>query len=76
MPSFDEDAYTVRPCYGELSGARPADLYPAPGRLSQDEIDTVIAYLQARIIGHGRVTHEECVSYYDGYDSESCAGYK
>ena len=29
-----------------------------------DEIDSVIAYLQARIIGHGRVTKAECLFYF------------
>jgi len=26
----------------------------------------LIAYLEARIVGHGKVTREECLSYYDG----------
>src|SRR5882762_6416258 len=34
MPSFDEGAYTVRPCYGRPLGAEPNDLYPAGRKLS------------------------------------------
>ena len=76
MPSFDEGAYKLRPCYGDLPGAAPADLYPAPGSLTPDQVDTVIAYLQARIIGRGKVTREECALYYDGFNSEACADFQ
>jgi hypothetical protein len=76
MPSFDEDAYAVQPCYGNPPGAPPSDLFPAPGRLKPSEIEILIAYLQARIIGRGKITREECVRYYDGYDSELCNLYR
>src|SRR5258708_5884620 len=72
MPSFDEGAYTVRACAGRPLGAAPDNLYPAPRKLSPAEIDTVIAYLQARVIGRGRITREECLFYcYDALSS-SC----
>jgi hypothetical protein len=66
MPSFDAGAYTDRACYGRPLGPRPDDLQPTPRFLSLDEIDTMIAYLKARIVGHGKVTREECLSYYGG----------
>src|SRR5438477_12806623 len=47
MPAFDEGAYAVRPCYGRPLGAEPSDLYPAGRKLSPEQIDAVIAYLQA-----------------------------
>jgi len=65
MPSFDEDAYTTRECYGRPRGIRPDNLQPTPRTLTPDEIDLVTAYLQARIIGRGKITREECLSYYD-----------
>ena len=37
--------------------------------------DDVIAYLQARIIGHGKITLEECLAYHEG-ESEACEDYK
>jgi hypothetical protein len=40
-----------------------------------DERDAVIAYLQARIIGRGRITREECLAYYDE-KQEWCEDYK
>jgi len=70
MPSFDEGAYRVRACYGRPLGAPPDDLYPTGRTLTPDEIDTVIAYLQARIIGRGRVTKQECLAYYSDRPDE------
>jgi len=75
MPSFDEDAYTTRECYGRPLGTRPGNLQPTPQTLTLDEIDTVIAYLQARIIGRGKITREECLSYYDD-QPDTCEDYK
>ena len=75
MPSFDEGAYTKRECYGRPLGPRPDNLQPTPSTLTLDEIDLVIAYLQVRIIGRGKVTREECLSYYDD-QPETCEDYK
>ncbi len=75
MPSFDEGAYTVRPCYGRPLSAAPDNLQPTSSMLNSDEIDAVIAYLQARIVGRGRITREECLFYYEG-SAESCEDYK
>jgi hypothetical protein len=76
MPSFDEGAYEARACYSRPLGEAPADLFPAPRKISPGEIDAVIAYLQARIIGRGEITRAECVAYYDGYNAEACEAYK
>jgi hypothetical protein len=75
MPSFDEGAYTMRGCYGRPLGSRPDNLQPTPRALSLDEIASVIAYLQARIIGRGKITRDECLSYFDG-QAEQCEDYK
>jgi mono/diheme cytochrome c family protein len=69
MPSFDGGAYTVRACYGRPLGAAPDGLYPAPRTLTPAEIDSVITYLQARVLGRRQITHEDCLYYY--YDSPS-----
>jgi mono/diheme cytochrome c family protein len=64
MPSFDEGAYKTRPCDGK-TGAPPSNLYPAPASLTPEQIDAVVAYLQARIIGRGRnISKQECLAYY------------
>ena len=65
MPPFDAGAYTLRACYGRPSGARPDNLQPTPRFLSPDEIDALIMYLQARVVGHGKVTREDCLLYYE-----------
>jgi mono/diheme cytochrome c family protein len=75
MPSFDEGAYVVRGCYGQRPGTRPGNLQPTPRMLRQEEIDDVINYLQARIIGHGKVTRAECLAYHEGQD-DACEDYE
>ncbi|HEY6259751.1 MAG TPA: cytochrome c [Xanthobacteraceae bacterium] len=64
MPAFDGGAYTVRACYGQPLGNAPDNLYPAPRTLSLAEIDDVITYLQARVLGRRQITHEDCLYYY------------
>jgi len=56
MPSFEEGA---RGCPGG-----GGDLYPAPAKLNAQQVDEVVAYLQARIIGKGKITKQECLLYY------------
>ena len=75
MPAFDEGAYKARPCYGRPLGAPPDNLYPAGTTLTPDQIDAVIAYLQARIIGRGQITRGECLSYY-AEQPDTCDDYK
>src|SRR5260370_39406054 len=72
MPSFDEDAYTVRACAGRPLGAAPDNLYPASRKLNPADIDTLVTYLQARVIGRGRITRDECLYYYYDGLSSSC----
>ena len=75
MPAFDGGAYKVRPCYNRPLGSPPDDLYPAPRNLTPEQIDAVVAYLQARIVGRGRITRAECLAYYDDQE-DMCADYK
>jgi mono/diheme cytochrome c family protein len=75
MPSFDEDAWKIRPCNGQPPGTPPGYLFPAPTTLTQDEIGAIVAYLQARVIGKGPITKEECLFYYAD-DPEFCEDYK
>jgi hypothetical protein len=76
MPSFDEGAYKVRACSGRALGAPPDDLFPAPATLTPDQIDAVVTYLQARIVGKGRtITKQECLFYYDD-EPDWCDDYK
>ncbi len=56
MPAFEEGAS------GCPGGG--GNLYPAPSKLSPEEIDNVVAYLQTRIVGKGKITKQECLLYY------------
>ena len=71
MPRFGKDAYQPRGCYGQPAGPVPDALYPTPRELSAEEIDAVVAYLQAKVIGHRKITPEDCAFYY-GEGSDSC----
>jgi mono/diheme cytochrome c family protein len=76
MPSFDEGAWKVRACNGQTPGVPPGDLFPAPATLTPDQIDAVVTYLQARVIGKGRsVSKQECLFYY-AEDPGWCEDYK
>src|ERR1700704_1577388 len=72
MPRFGEDAYTPRGCYGQPAGPVPDDLYPAARGLSAQEIDAVVTYLRARIVGKRAVTPQECAAYYEENASSFC----
>jgi hypothetical protein len=45
-------------------GAAPDNLQPTPRTLSLDDIDALIMYLQARIVGRSRITKEDCLFYF------------
>ncbi len=72
MPRFDEGAYTQRGCYGQPPGQVPAALYPTPRMMSADEIEAVVTYLRARVIGRRTVTPEECAYYYEELAATWC----
>jgi hypothetical protein len=72
MPRFDEGAYTQRGCYGQPTGAVPDALYPTPRMLNLQEIELVVTYLRARVIGRRAVTPEECAYYYGDLASTWC----
>jgi hypothetical protein len=70
MPAFIAGAGSAPACSGQGTGE-----YPAPRTLTSDEIDLVVAYLQARIVGHGRITKAECLTYYDNQE-DMCVDYQ
>ena len=42
-----------------------------PARLSGSEIDAVVKYVYARMVGHGPSTYEDCVDFW-GKDTRQC----
>ena len=51
------------------------DLEASAGWLTPDQIDAVVAYLLARIVGRGRITRAECLAYYE-YQDDPCEDFK
>jgi cytochrome c553 len=76
MPSFEDGAYMVRQFYGRPLGDAPGNMYPAPAKLSADQIDAIATYLLARIIGRGPITLAECLAYYDEAQKSWCDEFK
>ena len=51
MPSWLDGAYTTRSCYGFPLGPAPAEITATPV-LSAGEIEALVEYLMAKIVGH------------------------
>jgi mono/diheme cytochrome c family protein len=51
MPSWLDGAYTMRSCYGFPIGPAPAEVTATPV-LSAGEIEALVDYLMAKIVGH------------------------
>jgi hypothetical protein len=74
MPPFDKFAYSDGRCYGlkkadlEKAGQRMSD---PPDTLQVREIDTLVDFLYAKIIGKGPMNHARCVEYW-GREAEPC----
>jgi mono/diheme cytochrome c family protein len=75
MPFNLEGAYTEHSCFGGDLGPVPADVSPGAA-LSSEEIDSLMAYLQDRVVGKRRVTRDECVAYFADENAPECASYR
>jgi hypothetical protein len=74
MPAFDKFAYSDGRCYG----LKKADLAKSgqtvsdpPDTLIPREIDRLVDFLYAKVIGKGAMDHAKCVDYW-GADAEPC----
>src|SRR5262245_47838021 len=78
MPAFDKFAYSDKRCYdmtlAELK-ARGLSLPDPPATLQPREIDLLVGFLLARVIGKGALDRARCVEYW-GADVEACAQFK
>jgi hypothetical protein len=74
MPPFDRFAYSDGRCYGlkqadlNRSGQHVAD---PPATLQVREIEYILDFLQAKIVGKGAMNHERCIDYW-GSDAAPC----
>ena len=74
MPAFDKFAYSDGRCYGlkqaDLKAPKLAMPDP-PATLQAREIDTIVDFLLAKVIGKGPMDRAKCIDYW-GSDVELC----
>ena len=75
MPYNLSGAYVEHSCYGGELGPVPGDV-SAGAALSTDEIDALVAYLEANVVGKRRVTKADCTAYYEDENAQECASYR
>src|SRR5438093_13615977 len=74
MPAFDKFAYSDRRCYGKTQAdlkSYPTRMPDPPATLQQREIDLVVDFLIAKIVGKGPMNHAKCVEFW-GSDKDVC----
>ena len=74
MPAFDKYAYSDGRCYGKKQAdlaSYPTRMPDPPATLQPREIDLVVDFLQAKIVGKGPMDHATCVEFW-GSDVEAC----
>jgi mono/diheme cytochrome c family protein len=75
MPYFDEFSYTDKRCY-DYTRADLGKNMPQMGEpLQAREINAVVKYLFAKVVGRGATTYEECVDFW-GSETRQCEPYK
>jgi len=68
MPAFDKFAYSDGRCYGKTQAdlkAYPTRMPDPPSTLQPREIDLIVDFLTARIVGQGPMDHAKCVQFWD-----------
>jgi mono/diheme cytochrome c family protein len=78
MPRFDDQAYAEKRCYGGVSEAAVGQYLPPlpPGSvLQQREIAALVDFLQAKIIGRGPITRQECLEALGERAARTCSQY-
>ena len=75
MPAFDNFAYKDDRCYG-MTAKEMGDMKPPAGspKLIKREMNALVAYLLASVVGRGDPTEEECVDFF-GLDNNRCVNF-
>src|SRR5213596_2537459 len=74
MPAFDKFAYSDGRCYGKKEAdlkAYPTRMPDPPATLQQREIDLIVDFLMAKIVGKGQMDHAKCVEFW-GSETDAC----
>jgi mono/diheme cytochrome c family protein len=78
MPAFDKFAYSDGRCYGKKQAdlkSYPVRMPDPPATLQQREIDLIVDFLVAKVVGKGPMDHAKCVEFW-GSDLEACKEFK
>jgi mono/diheme cytochrome c family protein len=75
MPFNLKGAYTEHPCYGDTTGPVIEGVTPGAS-LEPAEVDALLAYLREKVVGHRRVTKQDCIDFYGDPDAVACADYR
>lgn len=77
MPYHDRAAYRDDRCYGMVMSDFADDGKPVRGStLRDDDIASLVAYLQTRVVGLGKPTREECTDFFDNPAAKACSNLK
>jgi cytochrome c553 len=77
MPYHDKGAYRDDRCYGLVISDFEPDDAPTRGKtLRDDDIASLAAYLQTRVIGLGAPTVAECAEFFDNPAAQACVNLK
>jgi mono/diheme cytochrome c family protein len=74
MPAFDKFAYSDGRCYGKTQSdlkSYPTRMPDPPATLQQREIDLVVDFLIAKVVGKGPMNHAKCVEFW-GSETDAC----
>ena len=75
MPYHDRNAYTDDRCYGATRDDLGDQVPPAGKFLRETQVEALLDFLEARVVGHGEITAEECVAYW-GDGAAVCNQYR
>ena len=78
MPAFDKFAYSDGRCYGKTQAdlkAYPTRMPDPPATLQPREIELIVDFMMARIVGQGPMDHAKCVQFWGG-DEDGCKDLK
>ena len=77
MPYHDRFSYTDKRCYGMDRAMAGKDMPPGANNeyLAPRDIDAVVRYLFARVVGKGPSNYEDCVDFW-GKDTRQCDAMK
>jgi hypothetical protein len=76
MPAFDKLAYSDGRCYGMKEvDAKNLGLFDPPATLQPREIETLVDFLYAKVIGKGAMNRAKCADYW-GSEVDACRDLK